>query len=139
MKRRLFLYLILGGRLASTVKIASSSEVGIVSSVLRRRLPQSKFQQGAFGEFATAYIDRLSDTGEIRPYKFKLKILSLTKGFYKIGGFDSLDQMERFEEHIVTKFLLSTNYFSTASAPYKFIYLYDPGVTPCSNVFSRSA
>lgn len=113
------------------------NEKPIIVSVLRRHLKSAGFQEKDFVTFTEAYINRLREQNKLSKYKFRLRILSITKGIYERGWFDSVNQIERFEEHIITKFLLSSDYFLKNNPPYTFVYLYDPSVQPCSNIFRK--
>ena len=138
MNRRRFLSFTLATSLLSALGYRGYmrlDEKMIIIAVLNRKLSKLGFFSDDYQRFSVDFLDRLRDQRELRRYQFRLKILSLTRGFYDLGAYDCVEQMERFEEHVITKFLLSTDYFLRDSPPYRYRQLYDPSTAPCSNVF----
>jgi hypothetical protein len=112
----------------------------ILIGVLKRRLPKGVFNEGDYSIFSKDFMQRLVDNGNYGAYKNKLNFLSIFSLFYYYGVFNVFHSKTlRFEEYVVTKFVLSTNFYTSKKHNGKSSYvgLYDPKVQACSNPFTR--
>lgn len=137
--RRFFLassgVLVLGGLLGVYV----AREDALVA-VLKKNLPEGEFRESDYHAFSKDLILYLKESNRIGGYKNKMAALGGATLFYYLGGFNLLSEnIKRFEEFVVTKYVLSTDYFdenrTSQMAVYRYLHL--PFRQPCSNIFSR--
>lgn len=144
MKRRKFIIGSLAGIFSlatyGAYKYLSGFSGEIIVSILERRLGYLNVDNKSFVQFARDYIVFKASEKE------KLKIISVFSLPLKVySPYRFLEQgnpIRRLENDVVTKYLLSTNFFTLDdpdNEPVDYLGFYDPLLRPCQNPLMRPA
>lgn len=114
-----------------------ANEHEVVVSILKRRLSPLNIEETDYITFAKEYV-------EIKlQYKKQLKILSTFSTLYEyVTPYNLLTMghpLQRLEDNIITKFLLSTDFFNhnaDKGRKIKYLGFYDPYKQPCRQFFA---
>lgn len=119
-------------------KLVFGSPEDIVVAVLRRRLSHLRIDQNSLAPFAAAYVAFKAQ------HEARLKLLSVIALPYRFvslyGLFPTGHPMRRLEDSMVSKYLLSTDFFEHGADEarlLRYVAFYDSATTPCRNYVAR--
>lgn len=112
----------------------------LIKTAVRKKLPYLEHDDDALSKFARAYVDQMPDYS-----KQHTALLAALLPVYAVSDLLSATpargRIQLLENTVVTKYLMSTDYFyraESASGPLRFIGLYWPPYSmPCGNPFAN--
>lgn len=105
----------------------------LIISVLHRRLGYLNLDEGSLNQFSTDFIDDYGTLG------LQGRLLAL--GRPALGLIENVqeDEVSRFEDRVVSKYLLSTDFFrnnADEALPVRYVVYYNPYKVACANPFA---
>lgn len=110
----------------------------VVIAILKRRVGYLKNEPGSFERFAEEYVnykrEHLRQLARMSVIAFPFTYVTLYR-WLPMGH-----PLRRLEDNVVTKFLLSTDFFmhgADESRDLKYLSFYEPQLAPCRNPFAH--
>jgi len=149
--RRRFIQFSMAGIVAAGVGFGyfNATHYGIVRSVVRKRLAPLDIPEEMISRFVIDLEAQLEKYHENVSTATKIRLASIVSPLYEHTElFNSIptvsEEFRKFEENVITRFLMSTDYFhdkdvQAKNKPISYLRYYNPFEIPCSNPFVMSA
>jgi hypothetical protein len=105
----------------------------LIISVLHRKLSYLELDESSLGKFAADF------AGDYGTLGHKGQLLALSRPVLPLVDSLAADEVTRFEDRVVSKFLLSTDFFRNGAdetRPVKYVAYYNPYNVACGNPFA---
>ena len=110
----------------------------VIIAILKRRVGYLKNEPGSFERFAQEYVDFKRDY--LRQLT-RMSVIALPFTYVTLYRWLPMGHpLRRLEDNVVTKFLLSTDFFihgADESRNLKYLSFYEPQLAPCRNPFAH--